>query len=276
MIRIINLLSIFLIPSLIILGWGDKGHRLITKHSLIILQDEINLPANLSEKIIHHCIDPDYRKKDDLTEPNKHFIDIDYYEEFLNGNMITSYDSIISVYGDSIVINMGTLPWATEISYSSLVDAFKRKDITRIILYASDLAHYVADGHQPLHTTLNYNGQLTDQKGIHFRHEIDLINNNIQEIESRLTLAKPIYVSNLTGFIFNYIEESNYNVDLILIADKHSYQRSGREYNDNYFKLLWQRVRFVTINSIDRAAQNLASLIYSAWTDAGKPQLDNL
>ena len=36
-----------------------------------------------------------------------------------------------------------------------------------ILKNASDLGHYVADAHVPLHTSLNYNGQLTGQKGIH-------------------------------------------------------------------------------------------------------------
>ena len=32
---------------------------------------------------------------------------------------------------------------------------------------AADLGHYVGDAHVPLHTTSNYNGQKTGQKGIH-------------------------------------------------------------------------------------------------------------
>ena len=46
--------------------------------------------------------------------------------------------------------------------------AFKEKDKDKVLLYASDLAHYVGDGHQPLHATINYNGQLSDQKGFIF------------------------------------------------------------------------------------------------------------
>ena len=127
-----------------------------------------------------------------------------------------------------------------------------------------------------MHTTLNYNGELTGQKGIHFRHESDLVNSYLEEIERKISVSNPVHVSDLTGFIFDYIEESNYNVDLILIADKHSFQRSGNEYNDEYYRLLWQRTKYVTIDSIERSARNLASLIYSAWLAAGSPNLENL
>src|SRR3546814_10784540 len=48
-----------------------------------------------------------------------------------------------------------------------LTDAFLRRDSVRILRYSADLGHYLADAHVPLHTTENYNGQLSDQTGIH-------------------------------------------------------------------------------------------------------------
>ena len=45
--------------------------------------------------------------------------------------------------------------------------AFIEKDSDKILKYSADLGHYIADAYVPLHTTENYNGQLTGQKGIH-------------------------------------------------------------------------------------------------------------
>ena len=46
-----------------------------------------------------------------------------------------------------------------------LTRAFKEKNLTRILRLSADIGHYIADAHVPLHTTENYDGQLTDQHG---------------------------------------------------------------------------------------------------------------
>ena len=35
------------------------------------------------------------------------------------------------------------------------------------VLFASTLAHYIQDAHQPLHVHNNYDGQLSGQTGLH-------------------------------------------------------------------------------------------------------------
>ena len=268
------LIVVFLLPSLLILGWGDKGHKLIAKHAMLLLPQQIKLNDEIKNAIIEHSIDPDYRKKQDPTEPHKHFIDIDYYKEFLNGHMIMSKDSLVKIYSDSIVERQGILPWATEDTYLKLVKAFKDKNENDLILYASDLAHYVGDGHQPLHACLNYNGQLTGQKGVHFRYEIEMFDKYLPEIENGLETKQPIYIKDPRHFIFNYITEANSYVDLLLSADKFAYNRAGQKYDDDYYYLLWFKTRYVTETEINEASYALSSLIYSAWIDAGKPDLN--
>ncbi len=265
---------LFAVPVLLLNGWGDKGHRLIAKHAMILLPSEVKLSDEIKNEITAHSKDPDYRKKEDPTEANKHYIDIDFYKEFLDGNMVYSKDSLAKIYGIDEVEKQGVLPWATQTTYSKLVEAFKSGKKEKIILYASDLAHYVGDGHQPQHATLNYNGEITNQKGIHFRYEIEMIDRYLPELENMLGKREPRYVENLEGHIFDYITESNYYCDLILSADKFSYEHSGKEFNEDYYRLLWNRTRYVTATVINEGAFELASLIYSAWVDAGKPGLN--
>lgn len=45
-----------------------------------------------------------------------------------------------------------------------------RKD--EILFLAGDLGHYLGDAQMPLHTSLNHNGQLTGQTGIHAFFEV--------------------------------------------------------------------------------------------------------
>ena len=61
----------------------------------------------------------------------------------------------------------GLLPLRIINRYQALVGAFQSKDYDLILKLAADLGHYIGDAHVPLHTTKNYNGQLTGQLGIH-------------------------------------------------------------------------------------------------------------
>ena len=69
------------------------------------------------------------------------------------------------------VISNGTLPWAIDETYRNLVTAFQAKNWTQAVALAGDIGHYVGDLHNPLHDTVNYDGDLTGQSGIHSRFE---------------------------------------------------------------------------------------------------------
>jgi hypothetical protein len=267
-----KIIVLVLIPAALS-GWGEKGHKIITKYAMKSLPAEMNLSDEIKNAIVEHSTDADKRKKYVKDEYPKHFIDIDYYEEFVNGNMITSYDELSKIYGEKTVTEMGVLPWATMSAYSNLVDAFKQNDKEKIILYASDISHYVEDGHQPQHTTLNYNGEMTNQKGVHFRYESDMFDKNAEEIENNYYSIPIQYVSDISDYIFNYVAESNSYNDMILAADRFAYEKSDKNYNENFYRLFWFKTKHVTFNRVSLGASRTASLIYSAWIDAGKPVL---
>ncbi len=127
---------------------------------------------------------PDIRRRTDKSEAPRHFIDIDYYKEFLMGKMIENKDSLIAIYGAETVTKVGLLPWATLDTFNNLVKAFKERNRDKAMIFAADLGHYVADGHQPMHCVVNYNGQLTDQKGVHARYESEMIDRYENELEN--------------------------------------------------------------------------------------------
>ncbi|MCU7493991.1 MAG: hypothetical protein HF314_02885 [Ignavibacteria bacterium] len=259
------------IPTSNILPWGDKGHKLTTSKAFECLPNELSFMFRWKKDIVEHSIDPDHRKKGDNSEASKHFIDIDYYQEFLNGSFTLNKDSLKNKYGEKVFLEQGILPWATENTLEDLTKAFRQMDTAAIKLYASDLAHYVADGFQPQHATVNYNGKLTGQKGIHFRYEIDMLDSNLAQIEKEVRPEGAFYVANPEGYIFSYIEGSDIFAETILSADKAAYKASGEKYDGKYYKLLWFRTKYLTIQQIDSAARALASLYYTAWFNAGKP-----
>jgi hypothetical protein len=112
----------------------------------------------------------------------------------------------------------GINPWHVDKMMFKLTEAFKKENIDLILHYSADLGHYIADGHVPLHTTENYNGQLTGQRGIHGFWE-----SRIPELKSTsydFFIGKADYISNPSNFIWNRILESSKATDSVLLFEK--------------------------------------------------------
>ncbi|HKI77249.1 MAG TPA: hypothetical protein VKA26_01770, partial [Ignavibacteriaceae bacterium] len=246
-------------------------HKVINRKAVDYFPEEMSAFKAWKDYLGEHASDADLRKKDDKSENPKHFIDIDYYKEFLEGRMIENMDSLISIYGEKIVKKIGLLPWATVETYFNLVSSFKEHNRDKALIYASDLGHYVADGHQPMHACLNYNGQLTNQNGVHLRFESNLVDRYISEIDNSFVDCKVEFVKSPLDFVFNYVTEA-YSVSVVLFdGDKYATEKAGSNSSDEYYRLYWFKTKYVTEIQFNKAAQDLAALIYSAWVDAGKP-----
>ena len=275
---ILSLIFVIISSFKLSFAWGNKAHRLVNVRAVEMLPEEMNLMKSWKEYIGDRASDADIRRdnRSDTTEWPKHFIDIDYYAEFIAGKMIYDKDELISLYSAETVTKMGLLPWAALEAYNKLVQSFKEKNRDKVLIFAADLGHYVADGHQPFHTLLNYDGQLTDQKGIHGRYESEMVNRYIDQISNSLTTREVKYVAEPLEYIFDFLTASNFYSPVIFTADKTSFAQAGSHGSEDYYKLLWFRTKHVTINQLSDAAGSLASLIYSAWVDAGKPNLTEL
>lgn len=272
--KLLSLVVSFVILFVIskeIFGWGNVGHSLINRNSTRHFPQEMVGYQLWSEFLAQHASDADYRKSSDPTEGNKHFIDIDNYQEFLSGNFPYSIDTLISRYGWDYVWQQGILPWATKYTFDSLTAALQRKDWDRAKSIAADLGHYVADGHQPLHITRNYNGQFTGQRGIHSRYESQMIN----RFQGEITFSSEavVYVNEPIDFIFNYLFESYSYLDDLLRADSIAKSIAGNTDSELYYTTLWNYTDDFTKALFQKASNRLASLIYSAWINAGSPAL---
>jgi len=256
-------------------AWGHKGHSLINKKAIESLPDEMNGMKSWEEYMTEHASDPDKRREWDKTEFPKHFIDIDFYKEFRQGKMIQDKEKLAEVYPDSVIKSMGILPWATMDTFNKLVEAFKNGNLEKAQLYACDLGHYVADAHQPMHNIMNYNGQLSGQKGIHARYEETMIDKFSGEMDSIIEPFNVRYINEPLDYVFNYISNSNSVASVLFNADNFAFKECSSRESDEYYNLLWFRTKYVTKIQFTTAAQDLASLIYTAWIKAGKPSFNN-
>lgn len=262
-------------PSLIILAlslssWGDVGHSMISLRIDLSFNDEMSEFTDWIPYLSEHASDADWRKKDDPEEGPKHYIDIDNYEIFVSeGRIPQTLDSCIAEYGSDFVGDNGYLPWATLAMYDSVVNCLSRLDWDNAKKYAADLGHYVADGHMPMHLTKNYDGQFTGNKGIHYRYEIGMINKYADQISYTGSPAKRI--ENVSEYMFSYIYENYKYMDSILIADNYGKEMNPDVESDIYYYALWERTENMTNVLFERASHALAEMLYSAWTEAGKP-----
>ncbi|MCU7493990.1 MAG: hypothetical protein HF314_02890 [Ignavibacteria bacterium] len=185
-------------------GWGETGHYTISNNTTSFFPKEFLQFASWRGYLADHASDPDRRKSWDSTEEPKHFIDIDEYYEFNStGSIPENYQTAVRIHGSSFVSAAGILPWATLTTMDSLKNAFQRKDWTKAQLFASDLGHYVADGHMPLHITKDYNGRTSANKGIHSRYESQMIDRFQQQI--KFSPDSVSYIPDVSRFIFDYI-----------------------------------------------------------------------
>jgi hypothetical protein len=256
-------------------GWGSVGHKIINRYTTLSFPTELNFLLSWADSLANHGSDADIRKGWDPEEDVKHYIDIDNYSEFLsNGRITHNFDSLVIQYGYSYVKNQGILPWAILQTVDSLTAYFSQHNWQKAMLTAADLGHYIGDCHMPLHITRNYNGQYTNQYGIHSRYESTMIGTYQQQIFYDGDTVN--YVSNIEEFIFEMIYKNYGYVDSLLQADLIAKSFAGGNYNSNYYSKLWGITKEFTIKLFDNASYNLACLIYTAWNNAGKPVLTNV
>jgi len=265
--------SVMMMALIILLcSWGDKGHQKINGSASQFFPARLNNFKDWSAKLSEHGSDADKRKKEDRTEGVKHFIDMDAYKDFVEMHKITeNKDAAFDLYGKKFILKNGTLPWVTDSTYHALVQQFKSKEWTNAVLTAADLGHYVGDGHMPLHLTLNYDGKLTDQTGIHSRYESKMINKYVDEITVKRSRTRK--VNDVSRYVFDYIYSNYQYKDSLLNADKFAFEKANHEYSDVYYVTLWNRTQGFTKRLIADSSKSLAELIRMAWIEAGSPRL---
>ncbi len=265
-----SLIIPLLVCSFLALGWGNVGHLFINTRAVNNLPPSMSMFINAGTYFGQHASDADYRKGSDPAEAPKHFIDIESYAAY--AALTPNLDSLRAIYGAGAVTSIGILPWATVQTYDSLVASLKRGAFARAESIAADLGHYVGDGHQPMHVTVNYDGQLTNNKGIHSRYETAMINTYASKLS--VTPVPSVYVRDRFSYVLAYLLVSNSLADSILEADDSAKVVSGWYGTSDtppaaYTSELWNRTRSLTQREMQGATVSLADLWYSSWVDAG-------
>ena len=272
-------------------AWGFFGHRTITQIAVY------ELPASMQSFYYRHLTElvrlstaPDERRNDDPTEAPKHYIDMDHYSEIDPfGKVPRQYDNAVKKYSADTLKKYGTVPWVVLETKQSLTEAFRLKDTTAIIKFSAELSHYVSDAFVPLHTTINYDGQLTDQKGLHSLWESQLPERFINTY--KLTGEPAKYVKDPQTAIWEVLQQSfgflgetfdqASKIDKVMKPDvrytfTHRYGKTTRRYSDAFADSYEKAVGGMVDYRLKGAPTLVSSLWFSAWQDGGRPDLSTL
>src|SRR5262245_2043237 len=258
-------------------AWGFAGHRLIMSRAIELLPPELKpFFEKYKDELVVRVTDPDTWRTVGWDDDPNHFVEFGAreYVAYPFAAMPRHARGAPEQFGAATVKRNGPLPWRESEEVGNLrraFEEFKRESpyaTSNVTLFAAVASHYIQDAHQPFHATENYNGQQTGNVGIHSRFERDLI----ERYQTRLKLTpapvKPI--GSARDFAFDALLGSYLLVDPILKADTAALGSSDT-YDDAYFEKFFAAVEPVLEQQLSSAITATASIIVSAWDQAGRP-----
>lgn len=275
--------------SLFMMNWGFYAHKQINRLAVFTLPPEmISFYKKNIDFITENAVNADKRRYVVKEEAPRHYLDIDHYGDSAIYTIPRYWSGAVEELGTDTLMAYGILPWNITKVYYQLRDAFMVGDPERILRLSTDLGHYIGDAHVPLHTTENYDGQLTGQSGIHAFWESRLP--ELFADQYNFFVGRAAYIDNVQARIWDVIIASHNAVDSVLQFEKelhrtmegkkYSFETKGRqtqkvisrEYAAAYNKLLHGMVE----RQMRASVKTIGDFWYTAWVDAGQPDLRKL
>lgn len=212
-------------------------------------------------------------------------LDCDQLKELLNQDFDCE-----KVYAVDHFSPYGVLPYNLVDFQRRLTDAFIKGDVERILRISTELGHYIGDAHVPLHTTENYNGQMTNQDGIHAFWESRLPELYADQ-QYDFFVGPASYIEDPNSYYWDVVLTSHSHLDSVLAIEKDLSETFPRDkqycYEDRlnrtirtqckeYAAAYHQRLGGMVEARMRATIQAVGSAWYTAWVDAGKPNVRKL
>lgn len=287
---LLSICFLFLLP-LNSRAWGFFAHQRINRLAVFSLPPEMMaLYKPRLAFITGHATDPDKLRYVLPEEGFHHYIDMDRYGLYPYAALPHNWDSAVAKFGRDTLLHNGIVPWEAEKVFYRLTAAFREKNTYRILKLSAYLGHYMADACVPLHANSNYNGQQTGQEGIH-----SLWETRIPELLADSTFnywtGKAEYIARPSAYIWRLVEQSGREADTVLKVERSLSRTFPADLRYTFLERKGQLLRtyspvFVTRyndllgHMVERrmraAIHAVASLWYTAWVNAGQPDLQDL
>lgn len=273
--------------------WGFYGHKRINRMAVFTLPPQLfGFYKEHIEYVTENAVNPDKRRYAVEGEAQRHFIDLDHY--YKPGENYTEiipkrWNDAVAKYTEDTLQAYGIVPWHIVTMKNRLQKAFETGDVDLILRYSAEIGHYVGDAHVPLHTTENYNGQLSNQKGIHGLWESRLVEINADDYDYFVGKAK--YIEKPLDFAWQTVMESHSSLDSVFRIEKeltqefesdkkYSYEQRGtittKVYSYEFSQAYHARMNGMVERRMRKAIISVGSIWYTAWVDAGQPDLEKL
>ena len=266
-------------------AWGEEGHRFINRVAAEHLPDDV--PPFLKAATARLAFlgpEPDrwrdsrelYKALSEVNGPD-HFIDMDKPENFSAlPNDRYQYAAWLRAQGKDPK-DIGFLPYSILEGYQKMQVLFRlwrepqhageREQIEQnIIYYAGVMGHYVADGSQPLHATIHYNGWSTSanpdnftREPLHWRFEGEYVKAQIKPEDFSGLVKTAQKLNDPFADIINYLLESHRLAPEVYRMDKTARWEPNNRNADSK--------RFVS-ERLAAGSQMLVNLWYTAWLNS--------
>ncbi len=256
------------------LSWGFTGHRRLAKNMQDPLPETSCLrqwfKAKQTFELQDSACNPDRWRETDPSEAPRHFLQVDY------ATPIASYPrdwaGVETKFGRFALRN-GQVPWRVEEVYASLAAAFAAKNETEVLRLSFVLSHYVTDSFSVLHDTSNFD----PNNGLHGRWESDMFA-KAASLDAIATLTATMYGTpgavDPKNTIFDTVIVGNGLTGQLIAADQAA-SGDGGVYDPATYQLqtLFDLTRDLTARRWADALTVQSSLLWSAWAQAGSPEL---
>src|SRR5580692_3918076 len=280
------------LPAVPAHAWGNDGHKMINRLAAASLPPDI--PAFLRsqaalEEIEYLGPEPDRWRSRAEPELNaaqapEHFIDLELADALgpLPRKRL-DFEAKVFAAGQRPE-KIGLRPWQTDEVWERLKAAMRQyralkaqgqdtKPVEQAILfYAGWMGHYVGDGSQPLHVTVQYNGWTgpnpngyTTEHQIHWQFEGPFVGANIHEadVAPKMTPVKAIDGDMFDAYVA-YLRHTGTYVEKVYQLEKAGgFVGAGSAES-----------RAFTAERLAAGASMLRDMIYSAWLDSAQPVPD--
>jgi hypothetical protein len=270
-------------------GWGFFGHREINRLAVFTLPPEMIgfYKANI-RFLSDAAVNPDRRRYAVADEAPRHYIDIDHYGDSALFKIPRTWAEAVQVYSKDTLTSYGIVPWHIHRVYYALRDAFLLQDPSLILKHSAEIGHYIADANVPLHTTENYDGQVTGQEGIHAFWE-----SRLPELFSGdfdFFVGRAEFVSSPLEMAWRSVITAHQAVDTVLNEERRLYERMGhkkftfetrgkqttRVVSMHYARAYHRQLLGMVERQMRSAIKMTGDFWYSAWVEAGQPDLKRL
>ena len=287
----LSLLSLFIFLNHPAFCWGFFAHKKINYYAVFLLPPEMMVlyKPNIGF-LTEHATDPDKRRIAIAAEGPRHYIDIDHYGKYPFDSLPHSWKAAVAKFSEDSLRAYGIVPWQVQFRLAALTDAFREKNFSRIMKISAEIGHYIADAHVPLHANSNHNGQYSNQKGIHGFWE-SRVPELLADEQWDFMIGKAMYIKDPGAYIWQRVLESANASDSVLLFEKqlskqfpddkkYAFEnRNGkviRQYSSAFTVAFDKKLNGMVERRMRLSVFSVASFWYTAWVNAGQPDLKAL